>query len=79
MGASPGAIGTGRAQYHWGQILVGLNLFPLNLPEVTIADAARRFDENGNLIYEPTRQLIHEQLENLVDWTRHFRLHRTER
>jgi NAD(P)H-dependent FMN reductase len=70
MGASPRAIGNARAQYHLRQILVGLNLFPLNLPEVTIADAARRFDENGNLIHEPTKQLIQEQLENLVDWTR---------
>jgi hypothetical protein len=35
-----------------------------------IADAAHRFDENGNLIHEPTKQLIQELLKNLVDWTR---------
>jgi len=69
MGASLGAIGTARAQYHLRQILVALNLFPLNQPEVVIADAAHRFDENGNLIHEPTKQLIRELLKNLVDWT----------
>src|SRR5579863_8656791 len=70
MGASPGAIGTARAQYHLRQILVALNVFTVNQPEVIIADAAHRFDENGNLIHEPTKQLIQELLKNLVDWTR---------
>jgi chromate reductase len=70
MGASLGAIGTARAQHHLRQILVTLNLFPLNQPEVIIADAEHRFDENGNLIHEPTKQLIQELLKNLVDWTR---------
>src|SRR5258708_30411649 len=69
MGASPSAIGTVRAQYHLRQILVALNLFTLNQPEVVIADAAHRFDENCNLVHEPTKQLIQELLKNLVDWT----------
>jgi chromate reductase, NAD(P)H dehydrogenase (quinone) len=62
MGASLGAIRTARAQYHLRQILVALNLFALNQPEVVIADAALRFDENGNLIHEPRKQLIRELL-----------------
>jgi chromate reductase len=70
MGASLALIGTARAQQHLRQILVTLNLFTLNKPEVIIADAAHRFDENGNLIHEPTKQLIQELLSNLVDWTR---------
>jgi chromate reductase len=70
MGASLGAIGTARAQYHLRQILVALNLFTLNQPEVVMADAAHQFDENGNLIHEPTKQLIRELLKNLVDWAR---------
>ena len=68
MGASLGA--TARAQYHLRQILVALNLFTLNHPEVVMADAAHQFDENGNLIHEPTKQLIRELLKNLVDWAR---------
>jgi chromate reductase len=70
MGASLGAIGTARAQYHLRQIFVTLNLLTLNQPEVMIADAAHRFDAEGNLVHEPTRQLIQEMLKNLVDWTR---------
>jgi chromate reductase, NAD(P)H dehydrogenase (quinone) len=70
MGASLGAIGTARAQQHLRQIFVALNLVLLNKPEVVIADAAHRFDESGNLIHEPTKQLIQELLKNLVDWTR---------
>jgi len=70
MGASLGAIGTARAQCHLRQILVALNLFTLSQPEVVIADAAHRFDENANLIHDPTKQLIQELLKNLVDWTR---------
>jgi chromate reductase len=70
MGASLGAIGTARAQSHLRQIFVTLNLFTLNKPEVTIADAAHRFDTEGNLIHEPTKELIRDLLENLVDWIR---------
>src|SRR3954454_14086404 len=32
MGASPGAQGTARAQYHLRQMLVFLNMFPINQP-----------------------------------------------
>src|SRR5580704_5831999 len=49
MGASLGSIGTARAQYHLRQIFITLNLFTLNQPEVMIADAAHRFDAEGNL------------------------------
>jgi hypothetical protein len=41
----------------------------VKMREVVIADA-HRFDENGNLIHEPTKQFIRELLKNLVDWTR---------
>ena len=70
MGASPGAIGTARAQQHLRNIFVALNLFLLNTPEVVIADAAHRFNEDGKLIHEPTKELIRELLKNLVDLTR---------
>jgi chromate reductase len=69
MGASPGSFGTVRAQYHLRQIFVHLNLFPLNQPEVMIADAAQRFDSSGRLTHEPTRNFIRLLLESLVAWT----------
>lgn len=69
MGASIGALGTARAQYHLRQILVFLNMFPLNQPEVMIGNAAARFDQEGNLTDEKTKDLIRQLLQNLVAWT----------
>lgn len=73
MGASIGAIGTARAQYHLRQCFVFLNMHPVNQPEVMIANAAERFDEHGNLTHEPTQQIIRQLLENLVAWTLRLR------
>lgn len=70
MGASPGFTGTARAQYHLRQCFVFLDMYPLNRPEVMIGDAAKRFDEDGKLTDEKTREHIRRQLEALVQWTR---------
>ena len=70
MGASTGAIGTARAQNHLRQILVYLNMFPINQPEVLISHAMDRFDQEGNLTDVPTREHIIGLLQNLVDWAR---------
>src|SRR3989440_11761527 len=70
MGASIGAIGTARAQYHLRQIMVFLNMFPINQPEVMIGHAAERFDKDGNLTDETTKGFIHQLLTNLVAWAR---------
>ncbi len=70
MGASVGAIGTARAQYHLRQMMVFLNMFPINQPEVMIGNASERFDAQGNLTDDTTKQLIRQLLQNLVDWTR---------
>lgn len=70
MGASIGAIGTARAQYHLRQIMVFLNMYPINQPEVMIGNAAKRFDQAGNLTDEQTKEFIRQLLQNLVAWTR---------
>ncbi|HUJ11084.1 MAG TPA: NAD(P)H-dependent oxidoreductase [Verrucomicrobiae bacterium] len=70
MGASPGMLGTARAQYHLRQVFVTLNMYPLNDPEVMIANASKRFDEQGNLTDEDTRQYIRKLIESLIAWTR---------
>jgi chromate reductase len=70
MGASVGMIGTARAQYHLRQVMVFLNMFPLNQPEVMIAKAHERFDAEGNLTDEKTKEFIRQLLQSLVDWTR---------
>lgn len=70
MGASVGALGTSRAQYHLRQIFVFLNMFPINQPEVMISNASKRFDAAGNLTDDATKEFIRQLLQNLVDWTR---------
>ena len=69
MGASIGTIGTARAQYHLRQIFVFLNIFPINQPEVMIGNAAERFDPQGNLTDEKTKEYIRELLQSLAEWT----------
>ncbi|HYO10180.1 MAG TPA: NAD(P)H-dependent oxidoreductase [Tepidisphaeraceae bacterium] len=73
MGASTGAIGTARAQYHLRQMFVFLNVYAINQPEVMIANAADRFDAQGNLLDETSKKLIRQLLQNLVDWMEQIR------
>jgi chromate reductase, NAD(P)H dehydrogenase (quinone) len=73
MGASPSALGTGRAQYHLRQSCIFLNMHLLNKPEVMIAAAQTKFGEQGQLTDEPTRGFIRELLVNLAAWTRRLR------
>jgi chromate reductase len=70
MGASIGTIGTARAQYHLRQTFVFLNMFPINQPEVMIGNASERFDAEGNLTDDQTKEFIRQLLKNLADWTR---------
>jgi len=70
MGASVGTIGTARAQYHLRQMMVFLNMFPVNQPEVMIGNASEKFDAQGNLTNDVAKQFIRQLLQNLVDWTR---------
>ena len=44
MGASPGMLGTARAQYHLRQTFVFLNMCPLNRPEVMVPYANEKID-----------------------------------
>jgi chromate reductase len=67
MSASPGMLGGARAHYHLRQMFVFLNGQILNRPEVMIAAAATRFDEDGKLKDEPTRELIAKLVAALVD------------
>jgi chromate reductase len=74
MGVSVGNFGTARAQYHLRQIFVFLNMFPIHQPELMIGNAATRFDGDGNLTDDTTRQRIRDLLRSLVDWTRRLAL-----
>jgi len=73
IGASIGMMGTARAQYHLRQSFVFLNMYALNKPEVMIADAASKFDRQGNFIDETGKEHIHQLLTRLAEWTRVLR------
>jgi chromate reductase len=77
MGASIGGIATARAQYHLRQMMVFLNMFPINQPEVMIANAGEKFDDQGNLTDEATRDFIRQLLQNLVAWTNRINQNQT--
>jgi chromate reductase, NAD(P)H dehydrogenase (quinone) len=75
MGASVGATGSARAQYHLRQVCVFLNLHLLNRPEVMISNAPRGFDDHGVLTDESTKEHIRKLLQALVDWTLRLKPH----
>lgn len=51
-------LGGVRAQYHLRQIMVAVNAVVLNQPEVMIAQANTKFDEEGNLVDKNTNKFI---------------------
>jgi chromate reductase, NAD(P)H dehydrogenase (quinone) len=58
VGAATGMSGTIRAQSHMRQILVYSDSPCMSQPEVLIPRAHERFDESGELLDDPTRQLL---------------------
>jgi chromate reductase len=74
MSASTGMLGGARAQYHLRQTLVFLDMHPVNKPEVFVTFAAQKFDEEGHLTDEKTRDVVKDMLVKLADWTRRLKL-----
>ena len=70
MGASTGNMGTARAQLSLRNTLAYLDAYVLPRPEVAVFRAAERFDEAGELVDEPSRELVAQLVAGLVDWTR---------
>ena len=73
IGATMGLWGTVKAQFHLRQMCVFLDLWPVNKPEVLIAQAQNKFDASGNLTDEATKKVIAELMTNLVAWTKKVR------
>lgn len=70
MGASVGTIATARMQYHLRQIMVALDMQPLNSPEIMIGAVQDKTNEAGEIIDEKTKAKISELLIALVAWTK---------
>ena len=62
MGASPGPVGTARVQYDLRKVLVFMNAFTVNKPEVFISFAPTKFNAQGELTDEATGKFIGELL-----------------
>ena len=70
MGCSLGRFGTVRAQLALRQTLLYLNMPAVRQPEVTVTNAAERFDHEGQLSDERTSKQVAELLaasKELVD------------
>jgi len=60
---SPGPLGGGRVQYDLRRVMVFLDAFTLNKPEIFVGGCASKLDEkSGELKDETTRNLIKQQL-----------------
>jgi chromate reductase len=70
LGASPAMAGSARGQLNLRQMMVFLDMHPLNKPEVLIFQAHQKFDANGALTDDVARGLIGDQMAALLRWTR---------
>lgn len=67
MSASLSVLGGVRMQYHLRQVLLAMNANVLNRPEVFISSCNEKFDNNGKLIDEKTKQVLKKFVDNLIE------------
>ena len=70
ISASTSLRGGVRAQLHLRQIMIDLNMYPINRPLLLVANAKDKFNEDLQLTDEDTRQTLRDVLSSLVEWTR---------
>ena len=70
LGCSAGTSGTMRAQYHLRQVMVFLDMRPINKPEVFLPAAGNLFDENGNLTDDGVAGRLTDLLTALAAWSK---------
>jgi chromate reductase len=70
IGASGGAVGTARAQGQLKQVLLGLSAIPLPRAEFLAGNAPQKFDADGRLTDEPTRELLKAMLADFATFAR---------
>lgn len=73
MGASPSVTGTARSQAHLRQVLTCLNVATMPYPDVLIGSALTKFDDQGNLTDEKTKEFLRKNLAGFQNWISHFR------
>ena len=68
-----GPLGGSRMQYHLRQSLVYLKAFTFGTPEVIVAFAPSKFDQDLKLVDETTRGFVKQQLEGFAAFIRRVR------
>lgn len=71
-GASPGALGTARAQMDLRRILSAMGAIVVPSPEVLVSQADRKRDASGAYTDEATRKFLGKLLEELQRWAKRF-------
>ncbi|TMI15260.1 NAD(P)H-dependent oxidoreductase [Candidatus Bathyarchaeota archaeon] len=73
ISASISLRGGARAQAHLRQIMVDLNMFPVNQPQLLLAQAREKFDANLRLVDPVSVKTLQSLLVALVEWTRRLK------
>ncbi len=72
ISASISLRGGARAQAHLRQIMVDLNMYPINQPQLLLARAGEKFDASLKLVDSASRETLQNLLAALVEWTGRF-------
>jgi chromate reductase, NAD(P)H dehydrogenase (quinone) len=72
VSASISLRGGARAQAHLRQIMVDLNMHPINQPQLLLAKAGEKFDANLKLTDSTSLKTLQSLLVALLEWTRKF-------
>jgi chromate reductase, NAD(P)H dehydrogenase (quinone) len=72
-GASPGFFGTVRSQNHLRQVLTFVNAYVMNKPGIMIGQANTKFDKEGNLTDEKTKEFLKKFIESLATFSELFK------
>ncbi len=70
IGASVGPIGTAIAQSHLKHTMLYLDALVLGQPEFYLGNAYEKFDEEGTLTHEDTREFLSEGLNTFIEFVR---------
>ena len=73
LGASVSPLGTARGQFHLRHICVSLNMIPVNMPHVDIANAKMKFDAQSQLTDTASLDALRQLLQELKTLTLRLR------
>lgn len=68
IGCTPYSLGAFGAQHHIRQVLVYLNMYPLQQPEFYLSKAEEKFDKEGVLTDNDSKKLIESVWEEYINW-----------